>query len=347
MGILYSAMEGSRDPLFGKFETPIKMLITEEAKKQDGKKTPLAALFNVERSGNFAETVMGEGDFSTFQSVKEGQGAENDCVEKTYEKTIYHIEFMKEFTITRKMADDAKYGIGANFKSVPKKFVSAYYRTQNEIACQSLVHGTDTSFTYNKALVDVSTGDGLSLFNKAHKYANKSGTQSNYYKNGTSTTMTSAAAIETLLSKLANKMRNFKDENGRPMGYVADTVILPCNRPLLEQTVRKAVGTERAVGSANNDVNTQYGMWKIVVLDGWELAADDADKFMIMSSEANENLLANIFYNRVPLDVSSHVDYHTRNYIWNGYCRFGVGFTTWKHILLFDDAETNASATTI
>ena len=84
-------------------------------------------------------------------------------------------------------------------------------------------------------------------------------------------------------------------------------------------------------GSSENQINTQYGNWTLVVLDEYQT---EDDRFMIMSSEANKNLMANMFYNRVPLDIISEVDRSTRNMIWNGYCRFGVGFTAWKHMAL-------------
>ena len=71
------------------------------------------------------------------------------------------------------------------------------------------------------------------------------------------------------------------------------------------------------------------------------------DRFMVMSSDANKNLLGNMFYNRVPLDITNDIDKHTRNYFWNGYCRFGIGFTTWKHLLLAVDGATCTGATAL
>lgn len=112
--IIYSAMSGKNDPMFGKFEHPIKALIENESNACEKNKTILDTLFNVEKSNRYAETIMGESDFDTFMSKEEGQEAENDSVERTFSKTIEHIEFAKEFTITRKMADDAKFGMGTN-----------------------------------------------------------------------------------------------------------------------------------------------------------------------------------------------------------------------------------------
>lgn len=341
--IIYSAMSGKNDPMFGKFEHPIKALIENESNACEKNKTILDALFNVEKSNRYAETIMGESDFDTFMSKEEGQEAENDSVERTFSKTIEHIEFAKEFTITRKMADDAKFGMGTNMKAKPKKFVRAYYKTRVKIAAQALINGTSKKMTFNRAPVDLSCADGLSLFNNAHTYSTdkmKGKTQSNFFYGDITS---SADKLEEALGILANRLRNFKDENGEIMQYTADILIIPCNRPKLEQMMKKVVGSERTTGSNHNDINTQYGNWTLVVLDGWETTDD---RFMVMSSEANENLLGNMFYNRVPLDITTDVDKHTRNYFWNGYCRFGVGFNTWKHILLAVHSSTAVTGAT-
>lgn len=344
---IYSVMGGKNDPMFGKFEHPIKALIENESNLCEKNKGILDVLFNVEKSNRYAETVMGESDFGTFKSKKEGQGAENDSVEPTFKKTIEHIEFAKEFYITRKMADDAKFGMGADMKNKPRKFVRSYYKTRTEIAAYSLINGTGTTMAYNGADVDLSTADGKALFHNAHPFSivtpkTKGKTQSNYFYGKDITA--SAGALEEALGVLANNVRNFKDENGEIMGYVPDIVIVPCNRPKLETMMKKVIGSERTVGSDHNDINTQYGNWTLVVLDKWE-ASDD--RFMVMSDAANKDLLGNMFYNRVPLDIRSGIDDHTRNYYWNGYCRFGVGFTTWKHIALAVNGTSVEGATSL
>ena len=142
--------------------------------------------------------------------------------------------------------------------------------------------------------------------------------------------------FEEALSELAVKIRNMKDENGEPLGYTADTIILPGNRPEAEVIARKVCGTMGSLGNNYNDVNLHYGKWRVIVLPTWQPADN---RVMIMSSEANKNLAGNMFFNRVPLTVSNWVDNHTGNYIWNGRCRFGVGFGSYKHILLAVDSE--------
>lgn len=340
--IIYSAMGGTNDPMFGKFEHPIKALIENESNLCEKEKSSLNVLFNIEKSNRYAETIMGESDFDTFQAKEEGGEPAEDTVQKTFDKTIEHVEFSKEFWITRKMADDSKFGIGANIKRRPQKFVRAYYKTRTKLGASALINGTSASMTFNGAQVDLTTGDKKPLFSNAHPYAkaDMTGTQTNYFYGEISS---SADLFEEALGELANRVRNFKDENGDTMGYVADTLIIPCNRAKLEMMAKRVVGSERTAGSANNDINTQYGNWSIVVLDGWETTDD---RIMVMSKEANRNLMGNMFFNRVPLDITSDIDKHTRNMFWNGYCRLGVGFSTWKHMALCVNASAAVSGAT-
>ncbi len=341
--IVYSAGIETNHPMFGKFIHPIKAFIEDESNLCEKQKSILDLLFNVEKSSRFAEAVLGESDFDTFMAKNEGEAAEYDTVQKTFDKTIEHIEFAKEFEITRKMAADAKIGIGANIKQRPRKFIRAYYKTRIKLAAQALINGTAAEMTFNGATVNLKTGDQLPLFSKSHKYfGDKMGSavQSNLFSGDFTS---DSEKFEIALSTLANKLRNFKNDNGEVLGYVADVLIIPCNRPRLEMMAKRIIGSERTTGSANNDINTQYGNWTLVVLDGWET---DDDRFMIMSSEANKNLLGNMFYNREVLDVVYGVDDHTRNMYWNGYCRMGVGFTTWKHMALAVSSDEAVEGTT-
>jgi hypothetical protein len=345
--IVFSKSSGKNDPLYGKFEHPIKALIQNESNALEKKKTALDVLFNIEKSNRYAETVIGQTDFDTFKPASEGATAERDSYRLGFAKTIEHIAFMKEFVITKEMADDAKAtGMGTNMKSKPKGFVRSYYKTRVKLGSWALANGTAKSGTFNGATVDLSTGDGEALFSSAHPYKDTekhSGTQANFfYKDGI---CEDEKAFEETLNILANKMRNFKDENGETMEYVPDVLVLPCNRPKLELIAKKVIGSERTTGTDYNDINIQYGNWTIVILPNWETTDD---RFMLMSRDANQQLMGSMFYNRIALDIQNEVDIHTRNFIWNGYCRFGCGFTTWKHMLLaVDSAEAVTGATAL
>lgn len=352
--IIYSKTSGLTPAAIGKLETPVKMIIEHESDRLTKEGGVASWLFNIEKSERFGETIVGGNEFDIFKAAEEGAGAENDTVTETYTKFIEHIQFMKEFTISAQMMEDASYGVAQDAKRRAENFTRAYYKTMHKICEKALTSATSQGTSYARAWLDLTAPDGLPLFHNTHKWGTengKSGTQSNYFSGdifGTGDTdnrVISAAQFESALSLLSVKMRNMLDENGEPLGYTADTIILPGNRPMSEAIVKKVCGSAGALGNGYNDINLHYGNWNIVVLPGW--TAQD-DRVMIMSSEANRNLCGNMFFNRVPLTVTNWVDNHTGNYVWNGRCRFGVGFGSYKHILLaVDSAEEIENATQI
>lgn len=347
-GVIYNSLVGTNDAFIGKYEHPIKALIENESNQCLKNKYTLDFLFNVERSRNNTEAIIAQNDFNNFDSVIEGGESPVDKISAGFKKVISHIEFKKQFSITRIMLDDAKIGagvtLGLNAKQKPKNFVRAYYNTRNAVACAALANGKETSTTLQGGQkLDLTVGDGLPLFSNAHTYSDKDYaglTQSNKFWGNVSAT---TAEFETALGQAAVKMRNFKDENKKSLNYVADTVIIPCNRAGLELIAKKVIGSERTAGSSNNDINVQYGNWTLVVLDGWEAAADE---FMVMSSAANEALLGNLFFDRTDLEIDNAIDKSTKNLNWFGYARFGCGFGSWKHIMLIKDAATAADGYT-
>ena len=350
MAIVYSKTSGFNNAQIGKLETPIKMVIEHESDVQTKKGGIRDWLFNVEKSKKFGETIVGQNEFDVFTAAEEGAGAENDDIQETYKKFIEHIQFMKEFTITAQMMEDANYGIAADAKRRAENFTRAYYKTMNKICEYALANGTSKGGVWAKAKLDLTAPDGQALFSKDHKWGanKKSGTQSNYFYGdifgtGSESRTLSTGAFEEALNELASKIRNMKDENGEILGYTADTIILPGNRPAAEAIAKKVCGSDGALGNGYNDINLQYGNWNIVIMPDWQTTDD---RLMIMSSEANKNLCGNMFFNRVPLTIRNWEDNHTGNYIWNGRCRFGVGFGTYKHILLAVDSASAVNGAT-
>ena len=339
--IIYSKISGTTNAAIGKLETPIKMIIEHESDLLTKKGGICSWLFNVEKSGRFGETIVGENEFDIFKAVTEGGGAEVDSIDETYRKFIEHIQFMKEFAITAEMMEDANYGVAADAKRRAENFTRAYYKTMHKICEYALANGTSVSGSFAGASLDLSTPDNLPLFSSNHTYGTGAAKQSNFYYGNIFSG--GASNFEEALSELAVKLRTMKDENGEALGYTADTLILPGNRPAAEMIAKKVCGSEGALGNGYNDINLQFGNWNIVILPNWQTADD---RLMIMSSEANKNLSGNMFFNRVPLSVSNWVDHHTGNYLWAGRCRFGVGFGNYKHILLAVDSTAAVEGAT-
>ncbi len=285
--IIYSKSSGLNNATIGKLETPIKMVIEHESDVLTKKGGICDWLFNIEKSNKFGETIIGQNEFDVFAATEEGAGAEIDSFGETYRKFIEHIQFMKEFVITAEMMEDSGYGVAQDAKRRAENFTRAYYKTMHKICEHALVNATGSTATFARAKLDLTAPDGLPLFSSSHKYGSlaKVGTQSNYFygdifSSGTER-VRSAAAFEEALSELAVKIRNMKDENGECLGYTADTIILPGNRPAAEVIAKKVCGSEGSLGNGYNDINLQFGNWNVIVMPNWQTGDD---RVMIMSS---------------------------------------------------------------
>ena len=305
----------------------------------------LAIVQTSKRWGEKSTTIGGLGDFST---KAEGADAAYDYFVEGYSKFIEHITFAKSVSISKEMVDDNQI---AEMKSKAINLVQSYKRTRAKLLSQAITTsvGSTTTLSFGgKSDIDISGADNLALFSTSHTLKNSPRaaastlpagaitasvlpgvgvieTQSNLFQNelGTGTTM---------LNRLANIMRNFKDDGGEPLGLEADTVVVPGNRPALEDLVKKIIGSDGEVGTNYNDINTQRGKWKLVVDYLWTPAS--GNPYILMSSEANKALMGTRLYDRTILDVENEVKTESRNLVYNGFARIGVGFTNWRHVLM-------------
>ena len=323
MAVVFSKLSGKNDSLYKAVEGVLTEVINDVDTGKTNDDKVLEAIFNVKKSKKFGERTGGMTEFSNFEIVDEGAGAESDELQEGFAKLIQHFQFSKDFTITRQMIEDGNID---DAKVIAANYMKAYKRSKLEFATKALVT-EGTTFTYSGKTRDKTTGDAKALFATDHP-GKKGGvaTQSNVFTNALGSDI-------VMLNRLANIGRNFKNESGNILGYTFDTIIIPGNTPTLEEVCGRIIGTAGVVGNANNDINTQKGKWRLVVNHRWE-AASGTSPYILMSSEANEALRGNMFYNRVDLDVTNEVDIHTRNLVWNGYTRFSAGFFNWRQVIL-------------
>ena len=102
--IIYSKSNDTNNAAIGKLETPIKMIIEHESDLLTKKGGICDALFNVEKSNRFGETIVSGNEFNIFKAADEGEAAEQDTVTEGCSKFIEHIQFMKEFVISAEMS---------------------------------------------------------------------------------------------------------------------------------------------------------------------------------------------------------------------------------------------------
>ena len=322
MAVVISKSAGLNDNLWNENAPLIRRFIMDADTEKSNYDSLLADMFNVSKSNKFAEKNTGLTEFSDFAITGEGGNAVLDDLQETFLKTIEHEELMKKLVITKTMTEDSQVDM---IKQKVKNFVRSYKRSRAQFATNLLcVEGAAATFG-GKSDLDRTTGDGKALFATDHA-GKKSGVgaQSNIFTNAFSAEM---------LIRLGNVLRNFKNDSGIKQGYTANKIIIPGDCPEMEEQIKRIIRSELVTGSANNDVNTQRGLWKLVVNPLWE-HAEGTNPYIIMSDEANEELMGNMFFDRTDLQMKENVDIDTHNLEYSGRFRMGAGFFNWRHVIL-------------
>lgn len=315
MAVTFSKHGGLNDEAWKVIDTELSMVIQDTDTEKNKDDELVKALYNVKTSKKFGEKQGSMTEFGNFEEVTEGDNGIADDFGMGFSKLIEHHQFIKTFTCTREAKDDGDIDM---MKAAAANFVRAYKRSRAQYASDALV-SEGTSFIYGGKSYDKTTGDGKALFATDHPGKKPGvGTQSNVFTNA-------FGDNATMLYRLANIGRNFKNQSGNVMGYTFDTLIIPGNCYRLEDLAKRIIHSSQIVGSDYNDINTQQGLWKLVVDHRWEAAAG-TEPYIIMSSEAQRELNAGVFFDRVALDVSNEVLNKSRNLEWSGYARWSAGF---------------------
>lgn len=324
MAIVVSKNSNLNDNLWNEWSDQLVAVLQDTDTEKNDADDFVNSVFNVKESKKFGEKTTGLTEFANFEIVDEGGEAVADDLQEGFDKLITHKAFMKSFTLTAEMAEDSDVDM---MKAKARNFVNAYKRSRAQYASNALTSQAATFSFGTKADLDSTTGDGKALFATDHP-DKKTGTlsQSNVFTNAFGETA-------EMLNRLAVIGRNFKNSSGIAMGYTFDTIVIPSNCYKLEDTIKKIIRTDLMVGSQLNDVNTQKGLWKLIVDPFWQVEEEKAP-YILMSSAANKEMLGNLFYDRIPLTMKDEVEVKTHNYIWSGRARFSAGFSNWQHVIL-------------
>ena len=323
MAVIFSKSSGAANDYWNEWADMIQMKMKDTDNEKNNDDELVNALFNVKKSKRFGEKIAGLSTFGNFEAVDEGAEAPADTLKETEPKLITHSEFKKLFEVTKTMKEDLQFDIVATKAAA---YVRAYKRSRAEFASAALTSAAKT-FTYGtKTGLDSTTADGLALFDKAHTGLTGVATQSNGFTNA-------FGNDDAMLNRLANIGMNFKNATGHVMGYTFDTLIVPGNAYRLITLGKKIINSDQQVGSSFNDVNVNKGIWKLVVDHHWQVA-DGTEPYIIMSSQANKDLMGSMFYDRTPLEIEQDVDVRTQNLISSGRGRFSAGFGDWRHIIM-------------
>lgn len=322
MAVTISKSSGLNDNLWNEWAPMIRAFIMDADKDKNKYDDLLSKMFNVNTSKKFGEKNTGLTEFGDFMITGEGGKAILDDLQETFPKLVEHEELMKKLIITKTMTEDSLVDM---IKQKTKNFVKSYKRSRAQYGTNLLCTEGAVAAFGGKAKLDRTTGDGKALFAIDHP-GKKDGvvTQSNVFTNAFSPEM---------LVRLAGVMRNFRNDSGNKMGYTANKIIIPGDCWQMEETIRKIIRSELQPGTNNNDINTQKDLWELVVNPLWDHDAG-TNPYIIMSDEANEELMGNMFFDRTDLQMKENVDIDTHNLEYSGRFRMGGGFFNWRHVIL-------------
>ena len=318
-GITFAEASGVNDSIYGKSQAPIRLVL--EKKAEAFEQAAIAPkIFKQEKSKRFAEKMTALTAMSGFQPVGEMGSHPHDNMRESYSKVLEHEVWKDRFTISREMIDDANV---VNMRNKPVQFVTGYYRTRERFGAALLGAAIreQTSATFGGKSFGTTTADGVCLFSTSHPSILGGAAQSNKYAD---------AFNADVLGAAETAMQSYKGDNGKILAVSPDTIIIP-NDYALKNAVFAAVGSDKSPDTANNAFNYQFGRWNVIV---WpylnEFITSGTSPWILMDSTYNEEALGAAWFDRVSLEVTSHLDYDTNANVWDGYARFAAGFNDWR-----------------
>lgn len=324
MAIKFAENSGLNDGMWKDTDVAIRSWLMDADTEKNDYDDTLNAVFNVGKSKQFGEKLGSTTEFGDFEIVPEGGAAVQDDIQESFDKLIVHEQMLKGFTVTSNMREDNRIN---DMKVKAEQFVKSYKRSRLAEATALLTGATATTVKWGGKTLDASCADKGALFATNHPSIKGGATQSNLFTNA-------LGASDSILYKLINIGRNFKNSSGISMGYTFDTIVIPSDSPDDERLIQKIIGSKQQVGSNFNDVNVLEGKLKLIVDPLWVTPGLEKKPFLIMSSAANRELRGNMFYDRIPLTISEEVDKKTADLNYYGRYRAGVGFNSWQHIIM-------------
>lgn len=317
--IIFAKTTGLNNSIYGKSEAPIKAFLEENVKAYNDMSF-VEKVYKMMDSDNYGEkmtsfTSLAQG----FMPVGEGGAYPKDDRQEGYSKFLEHETWKDSFTITQEMVEDSKL-LDLN-RTGARGFIDAYALTREKYGASIIVGAINgTSIKFRGMNVDCTCNDGLSIFSTAHTSITTSKTQSNKFSN---------ALSETALGLVETAMQNFEDDNGEVLTVSPDTIIIP-NNASMKKKVFEVIGSEKDPMTSNNGFNYQFGRWNVITSP--YLNDMPNGSYILYDSRYNENYNGLIWFDRIPLTVSSHIDDNTDNNVWKGRSRFVAGCNDWRSI---------------
>ena len=182
-----------------------------------------------------------------------------------FQKEYVHVTYALGAAVTREMYDDDQYNY---INSLPRMLARSMRQTEETLHFNVL----------NNAFTATITGaDGVSMANASHPLVG-GGTFSNM-------PATASDLTQSAIEQAFTDIMNFVDDQSLKIRVMPKTLVIGT---ALWAVAEKIMGTDRAVGSADNDVNPVRGRMKILVspyitdTDAWFVVTDAPNGLITM-----------------------------------------------------------------
>lgn len=319
MKITFSEGSGLNDSVYGKCQAPIRMFLEQRGEMFE-QQSVLKNLFFMGTSENYGDLLTTMTAMSGFEPVGENGAYPVDGMQEGFNKLLVYDTWKDSFAISAEMIEDAKL---MDLRKQPAAFMTSYNRTR-ELFGAALFGGAmkaQTSMQYKGKQFDLTTADGVSLFNSAHPPKVSGENQCNLFKD--------AFSVDAL-GQMETAMHLFRGDNDEILDVAPDTILIP-EVASLKKDVFAAIGADKDPVSANNAFNYQYGRWTVIV---WsylnQFITANTQPWVLLDSKYNQTYGGAVWNDRIKLAVRSTIDENTDANVWRGRSRFNAAFNDWR-----------------
>lgn len=319
MKITFSEGSGLNDSVYGKCQAPIRMFL-EQRGEQFEQQSVLKNLFLMGTSENYGDLLTTMTAMSGFEPVGENGAYPADGMQEGFSKLIVYDTWKDSFKISAEMIEDAKL---MDLRKQPAAFMTSYNRTREMFGAALFGNAmkAQASMQYKGKQFDLTTADGVTLFNTAHPPKVSGENQCNLFSD--------AFSVDAL-GQMETAMHLFRGDNDEILDVAPDTILIP-EVASLKKAVFAAIGADKEPTTSNNAFNYQYGRWTVII---WsylnQFITASAQPWVLLDSKYNQTYGGAVWNDRVKLAVRSTVDENTDANVWRGRSRFNAAFNDWR-----------------
>lgn len=319
MKITFSEGSGLNDSVYGKCQAPIRMFL-EQRGEQFEQQSVLKNLFLMGTSENYGDLLTTMTAMSGFEPVGENGAYPADGMQEGFSKLIVYDTWKDSFKISAEMIEDAKL---MDLRKQPAAFMTSYNRTREMFGAALFGNAmkAQASMQYKGKQFDLTTADGVTLFNTAHPPKVSGENQCNLFSD--------AFSVDAL-GQMETAMHLFRGDNDEILDAAPDTILIP-EVASLKKAVFAAIGADKEPTTSNNAFNYQYGRWTVII---WsylnQFITASTQPWVLLDSKYNQTYGGAVWNDRVKLAVRSTVDENTDANVWRGRSRFNAAFNDWR-----------------